>query len=105
MLSFFKSSAAFLVAAIITFIGEAAALVLPIVTPYLLDWVEDSDTNKWEGFVYMICVIGAQLFQSLCSHLATKWIFVLSLRIRNGLIAMIYDKTLKLNSSIVHRLD
>ncbi|KAL7712469.1 Canalicular multispecific organic anion transporter [Entamoeba marina] len=81
--------------------SQLTTLVMPAVIQFLVRWISDEDAETYVGFIYVTIITIFQLFTSFCSQMSVKWIFVLSLRLRNGLISMIYQKSLKLNSASI----
>ncbi|ELP94857.1 canalicular multispecific organic anion transporter, putative [Entamoeba invadens IP1] len=81
--------------------SQITTLVIPILIQFLVSWVSQEDPEEYVGYCYLIGIAIMQVFTSFCFQLSIKWTFVLSLRLRNGLISMIYAKSLKLNSASI----
>ncbi|KAL7712918.1 Canalicular multispecific organic anion transporter [Entamoeba marina] len=81
--------------------SQLTTLVMPAVIQFLVRWISDEDAETYIGFIYVAVISFFQLLTSFCFQMSIKWIFVLSLRLRNGLISMIYQKSLKLNSASI----
>ncbi|ELP85761.1 multidrug resistance-associated protein, putative [Entamoeba invadens IP1] len=80
-------------------ISQTAMLAFPVLLIFIVRWVNSNEPKIWLGFVYAIIVLATQLTDSFTFEFCIKWVFTLSLRIRNGLIGLIFNKALKLNSA------
>ncbi|BFU26397.1 ATP-binding cassette, sub-family C, putative [Entamoeba histolytica] len=91
----------FLICFIAIMISQLSTLVIPAIIQFMVEWVAEDEPETWKGVVYLLVIAFMQILTSFCFQLSIKWIFVLSLRLRNGLISMIYEKSLKLNSASI----
>jgi len=44
------------------------AFINPVILPFLIDYVTDFDTPAYAGYVYIFCIIIAQLAGSFCFY-------------------------------------
>ncbi|ELP86982.1 multidrug resistance-associated protein, putative [Entamoeba invadens IP1] len=82
-----------------TAIYELFALAFPLMSSFIIKWLNKEDAGVGMGILWIALTILFQLITTLSSEFTKKWAFTLGLRIRNGLIGIIYDKALKLNSA------
>ncbi|EDR25855.1 multidrug resistance-associated protein, putative [Entamoeba dispar SAW760] len=89
----------FLFAYILVTIYELFSLAFPLESQYIVKWLNKEDPPAYMAAVFICLAIVFQLIVCFSQEFGKKWIFVSGLRIRNGLIGLIYDKALKLNAS------
>ncbi|ELP92088.1 canalicular multispecific organic anion transporter, putative [Entamoeba invadens IP1] len=83
------------------FISQLSTLIMPVLIQFMTRWVSEENPKTYVGVLYLLGIAALQVITSFCFQMSIKWMFVLSLRLRNGLIAMIYAKSLKLNSASI----
>ncbi|GAB1227961.1 hypothetical protein ENUP19_0365G0023 [Entamoeba nuttalli] len=89
----------FLLSFIAITISQVAMLMFPLMLQFIVAWVKEDEPKKWLGFVYCGIILITQMIDSFGYEFCCKWIFTLSMRVRNGLIGLIFEKALKLNSA------
>ncbi|XP_055876897.1 multidrug resistance-associated protein 1-like isoform X3 [Biomphalaria glabrata] len=88
----------FLVAAIFKLIHDILMFISPQLLRLLIKFTS-SDEYMWRGFFYASMLLLVALVQSILLHQYFHATFLLGMRIRSTIIAVIYRKTLKLSSS------
>ncbi|ELP91449.1 multidrug resistance-associated protein, putative [Entamoeba invadens IP1] len=78
-------------------ISQLGTLLIPLVIQFLIKWVQSTTFEIYVGILFLLGITIIQILTSFGAQLSVKWIFVLSLRLRNSIISMIYYKALRLN--------
>ncbi|GAB1222472.1 hypothetical protein ENUP19_0112G0016 [Entamoeba nuttalli] len=89
----------FLLCYITIVIYELIALAFPLMLQYVIKWINNPQGTLKRGIFFILLTVVFQLISCFTQEFGKKWLFVLAVRIRNGLIGLIYDKALKLNAS------
>ncbi|ELP88310.1 multidrug resistance-associated protein, putative [Entamoeba invadens IP1] len=78
---------------------ELFSLAFPLLTQFIIKWLNNKEANVTFGIVWILLSVIFQLITTLAGEFGKKWLYVVSLRVRNGLISLIYEKALKLNAA------
>ncbi|ELP84449.1 canalicular multispecific organic anion transporter, putative [Entamoeba invadens IP1] len=80
-------------------IYDLFSIAFPLECQFITKWLNKEDAPKSTGILFIFLTFCFQMIACSSSECAKKFMFTTSLRIRNGLIGVIYEKALKLNAA------
>ena len=64
-------------------IGQIAMMIFPLMIQFIIDWMSDPQSENYIGFIYTVIIFISQNIDSYSYQFSCKWIFILSIRLRN----------------------
>lgn len=74
-------------------------MVVPLILPYFIAYLhQESKEEDWWGWVYVACIVGGSILNSIFTNHMMLLLNKSALRIMSGLQLLIYEKVLKVRS-------
>ncbi|XP_053511818.1 ATP-binding cassette sub-family C member 3 isoform X2 [Artibeus jamaicensis] len=90
----------FLISSCFTLAQDLLSFVSPQLLSILIRFISNPTAPNWWGFLVAGLMFMCSVMQTLFLHQANRYIFVMGLRLRTGIIGLIYRKALVISNSV-----
>ncbi|KAJ6660365.1 hypothetical protein lerEdw1_017788 [Lerista edwardsae] len=89
----------FLIGSVFKLIQDLLSFVNPQLLSLLIGFIKDSDAPVWQGYLIAALMFFCAVLQTIILHQHFQYCFVTGMRLRTGIIGMIYRKSLIITNS------